>query len=79
MIVHFSIEGVPTPLRFRMQHEDESLMVIQIKRIIHQEKLKDIIRNMFYIFNCESIIDDVLRNYEIKYDLMSCKWMLWKM
>jgi hypothetical protein len=79
MIVNFTQEGIPTPSRFRMILDDESLMVIQIKRIMHQEKLKDAARNYFYIFNCESVIDDRLRNYEIKYDIMNCKWYLYKM
>ena len=70
-------KGIITPLRLRLIRDDESLQVIKVDKIItrKQEKLAG---NFMVVFTCQSIIDDIEKIYEIKYELSTCKWMLWK-
>jgi hypothetical protein len=35
--------------------------------------------NKMLIFRCQSEIERELKPYEIKYELGTCKWYLWKM
>lgn len=65
------------PVRFKIANEDESNSIIKIDRVICVEKEKLAGNNML-VFKCQSVIDGVEMPYEIKYELSSCKWILWK-
>jgi hypothetical protein len=70
-------KGNITPLRFKIAKEDESNQVIKIDKIIDrtQEKLAG---NLMIIFNCQSLIGNLEKRYEIKYDFKTCRWILFK-
>ena len=70
-------KGNITPLRFKMETEDESYRVIKIDKVIDrtQERLAG---NYMMVFNCQSLIDNIEKRYEIKYEFSSCKWVLFK-
>ena len=34
--------------------------------------------NEMLVFKCQSLIDGVLKMFEIKYELRTCKWILFK-
>ena len=70
-------KGDVRPLRFRMQMEDETIKVIKVDKVIVKETEK-LAGNIMLIFKCQSLIDDVLKLFEIKYDLKTCRWMLYK-
>jgi hypothetical protein len=78
MVSYTKSNGEINPIRFRLQLEDESVKVIKIDRIIIKGNEKLAGNNMI-IFNCQSTIDGVQRLFEIKYELATCKWMLFKM
>jgi hypothetical protein len=78
MISYTKNNGEISPIRFRLQLEDESVKVIKIDRVITKGNEKLAGNNMI-IFNCQSTIDGVQRLFEIKYELATCKWMLFKM
>jgi len=71
-------KGDIRPIRFRLQLGDEPLKVIKIDRIIlkHVEKLAG---NRMLLFRCQSLEGGVERLFEIKYELNTCKWFLYKM
>jgi hypothetical protein len=71
-------KGDIRPIRFRLQLGDEPLKVIKIDRIIlkHAEKLAG---NRMLLFRCQSLEVGVERLFEIKYELTTCKWFLYKM
>lgn len=71
------IKGVITPLRLRIIRDDESLQVIKVDKVISrkQEKLAG---NFMTVFTCKSLIENVEKIYEIKYELGTCKWILFK-
>jgi len=71
------IKGNITPLRLRIEQEDESIQVIKIDRIIDRatEKLAG---NNKLVFTCRSLINDTEKLFEIKYEITTCKWVLFK-
>ncbi|HEY5524910.1 MAG TPA: hypothetical protein VIK26_06190 [Clostridium sp.] len=70
-------KGTIKPIRFRMQIGDEPMQVIKIDKVICTDKEKLAGNNML-VFKCQSVIDGVERLYEIKYELSSCRWILFK-
>ena len=70
-------KGNITPIRFRVESEDESNQVIKVDRIIDrtQEKFAG---NLMMVFNCQSLIENIEKRYEIKYEFATCKWILFK-
>jgi len=77
MVAWFTEDGSPIPLRFRLKGEDGVATVIKINKIIFKEKEK-LAGNFMIVFRCQSLIDNVIRIYELKYELSTCKWILYK-
>ena len=73
MVCWFDQTGKPHPIRFR--HKGS---VVKVQQVIHttEEKLAG---NRMLIFRCQSEIDGVLKVFELKYELQTCRWLLWKM
>ena len=57
-------KGNITPLRFKMETEDESYQVIKIDKVINRTN-ETFAGNNMIIFNCQSIIDNIKKRYEI--------------
>lgn len=81
MIARYDIRGVPSPYRFRMITEDESRKVIQVNRIIYQERVKELFpsKQYCYIFLCSSVDGGLMIEYELKFQIETCKWVLYRM
>lgn len=75
MVAWFDIDGKPNPVRFKVS-EGEAY-VIKIDRVIKLYKER-IAGNDMIIFVCQSSIAGNERLYEIKYEMCTCKWMLFK-
>ncbi len=69
--------GTVHPIRFRYMEKDESYKVIKINRII-QKNLEKLCGNPMIIYRCSSVIDGAERLFELKYEVNSCKWILFK-
>lgn len=78
MVVWFNEKGEPNPIRFRVTKEDSSFKVIKVDKVLYKEEEK-LAGNKMIVFRCQSIIDGVDKVYEIKYELSTCKWILFKM
>jgi len=76
MIAWFTTDGVPNPIRFRME-EEKALKVINVDKIVFREKEK-IAGSPAIIFNCQSKINGVMKLYQLKFHIDSCKWILFK-
>jgi hypothetical protein len=65
------------PIRFQVEQHEE-LITIKVNHISeqHNEKLAGI---PTIIYRCQSVISNVERIYELKYELMTHKWFLYKM
>lgn len=70
--------GEINPVRFRISNDDASETVIKIDRVITRdtEKLNG---NIMYIYKCQSSMNGILKLFEVKYEISTCKWILWKM
>lgn len=72
MIAWFTKDGVLTPVRYKI--EDNVIKVDQVTSK-SEEKLAG---NRMIIYRCQSEINGVLRLFELKYELQTCKWFLYK-
>lgn len=78
MVVWFAKDGCPNPIKFRLENDDSTLSVIRIDRILHKD-MEKLAGNNMLVFRCQSIINGIDTVYELKYELRTCKWMLYKM
>lgn len=72
MIAWFDIPGTLRPIRFR--HDGKIVKVEMILRV-SEEKLAG---NRMKIYECQSEIRGQMKRFELKYELNTCKWFLWK-
>ncbi len=78
MIAWFTKDGYPIPLRYRLSDEDEKNIVIKVDKILFKEEEK-IAGNRMILYRCESIINNTIKIFELKYEIATCKWFLFKM
>jgi hypothetical protein len=77
MVCWFEKTGIPHPVRFRAAAEDESEVVIKVDKVITVDKEK-LAGNEMLVFKCQSAINNTTRLFELKYELRTCKWILFK-
>ena len=77
-IVVFKEAKRPMPYRFRVTEGDGRVLDIIVDKIfsIDEKKVAGI---RSYIYRCQSIVDGIEKNYELKYILDDAKWQLYKM
>ena len=72
VLAHFETDGTPHPLRYKLA--DKEIKIEQVLSVT-EEKLAG---NRMLIFRCQSEIKGELKPFEIKFELGTCKWYLWK-
>ena len=72
----FEKDGGVKPLRFRIS-EDEEEKVIKINRVVNRE-IEKLAGNVMEKFVCIASVNGVERIFEIKYELLTKKWILFK-
>lgn len=77
MVAWFENGGKINPVRFRIKNEDDALKVIKVDKILKRESEK-LAGNPMKIFTCTSIIDGIETIFELKYEINTCKWILFK-
>ncbi|MDD2476873.1 MAG: hypothetical protein PHI32_13310 [Dysgonamonadaceae bacterium] len=77
MIAWFTDAGSIKPVKFRVKDEEQINKVFKINKIVTKSEEK-LAGNRMLIFRCQSAIDGIERLYEIKYELSTCKWILFK-
>ncbi|MFA7534117.1 MAG: hypothetical protein WCY46_07295 [Tissierellaceae bacterium] len=77
MIAWFSKDKYPIPLRYRIVDENMEHKVIKVDKILFKEEEK-IAGNRMILYRCESIIENTQRIFELKYEISTCKWFLFK-
>ena len=73
VLAHFEENGTPHPLRFKLA--DRELKIEQVLSMTEE----NLAGNKMLCFRCQSEIDGAMKLFEIKFELGSCKWFLWKM
>lgn len=76
VIAFFEKDGGVKPLRFRIS-EDEEEKVIKINRVVNR-KIEKLAGNVMEKFVCIASVNGVERIFEIKYELLTKKWILFK-
>lgn len=77
VVAWFDKNGVPHPVRFKYVNEELADEVVKIDKVKHVDREK-LAGNHMLIFDCQSIIRNGLRDFQIKYELLTCKWILFK-
>ena len=77
MVSYTDNKGSLRPVRFRMQIDNEHMLVVKIDKVIVKETEK-IAGNIMIVYKCQSLIDNAIKLFEIKYELATCKWNLYK-
>lgn len=76
MVAWFTQEGILHPLKYKIDYDGEAT-VVKVDHILlrTEEKLAG---NKQIIFRCQSVIDNLLKVFELKYEVNTCKWYLYK-
>lgn len=77
VISHTDCKGNIRPIKFKLQAEDKCEKVIKIDKVVTKD-IEKLAGNLMIVFKCQSLIDNILRQFEIKYELQTCKWILFK-
>ncbi|NMA64899.1 MAG: hypothetical protein GX957_01490 [Clostridiaceae bacterium] len=77
MICLSNSEGIITPIKFRFRKEGHEPRVIRIDRIIDKKEEK-IAGNRMLVFTLQTTIDGIERIFEMKYEIQTFKWYLYK-
>ena len=77
MISHTKEDGKIYPLKFKLENQlgESNIYVVQK---LYTSNITKIAGNKMYIFTCEIIVNDEKKMCEIRYELDSCKWLLFK-
>lgn len=78
MISWTEADGKLHPVRFKISSHNGEKIVYKIQRVYTCESEK-MAGNKIYRFTCEIVVGDTLRVCEIRYELDSCKWVLFKL
>lgn len=78
VVAWFTKEGLPRPIRFRITNEEESETVMSVDKVVFSSREK-LAGNHMLVFRCQGKLNGVERIYELKYELLTCKWILFKM
>lgn len=76
VISWFTEEGIPRPLRLRMKNENR-WDVVKIDEVVNK-RVERLAGNEMYVFTCNSNINGVSKKYDLKFEIETCKWMLFK-
>jgi hypothetical protein len=69
-------EGLINPIRFRMI-EDEEVKIIKINKLLSRDRYK-IDGKDVVISKCQSLTDGVIKGFELKFEIISLRWTLYK-
>jgi len=76
VIAWFLDTGVICPVKFRLK-TSEGLQVYKVEKIV-AKTMEKLAGNKMMVFQCQSDIDGVLRQFEIKYEVDTMRWVLFK-
>jgi hypothetical protein len=77
VIAWFKENGDIRPIKFRMAGAQSEMVIVKIDQIIAVEKEK-FAGNVMYLFQCQSEIEGELKRFELKYEVDTCRWILFK-
>ena len=76
-IAWFTREGVPHPLKYRILTEDQTYKTIKVDKVLFRTEEK-VAGNRMLLFRCQGELNGCLKIFELKYEVNTCKWYLYK-
>ena len=76
-ISHSDLTGKLIPLRFRMQDRSKKESVVRIGTVVRHQEEKQAGQRIMNIL-CQSMVSGEERQYELAYDINTCRWYLSK-
>lgn len=77
-VIAFFKNGLPRPYRFRVENEDGSLLVYKVDKVLFRNR--EIVNKQAHIIvRCQGVVDGIMKEYELKYDVQNTKWSLYCM
>jgi hypothetical protein len=76
MIAWFQEDGKIRPLKFKLE-EDENCEIIKVDQVINAQ-VEKYAGNVMQVFDCQSEINGVLKRYQLKYEIETTRWILFK-
>lgn len=77
MICYTTKDGGISPIKFRIKDEQKENRVIHIDKILSRKEEK-LAGNRMLVFTVQSLINGIECLYEMKYEISTCKWFLYK-
>ncbi|AGC69548.1 hypothetical protein Cst_c25980 [Thermoclostridium stercorarium subsp. stercorarium DSM 8532] len=77
MISYTTKDGAVYPVKFRISDDRDENRVIRIDRVVSRREEK-LAGNRMLVFTVKSVINGTECLYEMKYELSTCKWFLYK-
>jgi hypothetical protein len=77
-IVVFRGNERPLPYKFKYTDDSGESCQIMVGKIICVNE-QHIAGARSYIYDCQSLIDDVEKRYQLRYSVDQCSWMLYKL
>lgn len=76
-IVWFKKGKHPIPIRMRLEDENLGNVVIPIESILFSE-MEKYAGNKMILYRCKSIINNRERLFELKFEIDTCNWYLYR-
>ena len=73
----FDKNGIPTPFDFNFEDGDGKKVSVRVDKVIDRS-IEKLAGNNMIVFTCRTFGADRVKEYIIKYELNTCKWILFK-
>ena len=77
VIAWFDLEGNPAPIRFRYLDDQDEISIVKVDHIV-QKDVEKLGGNKIIRYTCESMQCGQVKPFEIRYELETCRWFLYK-
>ncbi|MBD7910168.1 MULTISPECIES: hypothetical protein [Clostridium] len=77
MVAWFEKCGKVNPIKFRIEEDSEVFIIVKIEKVVKRENER-LAGNPMHIFTCTGIINGVEKIFQLKYEINTCKWLLFK-
>jgi hypothetical protein len=78
MIAHTNEKGEIRPYRFRVKLDEAPEQVINVDKIIFKQ-VEKLAGNQMILYKCQRMDGDDVRYFDLKYELSTCRWILFRM
>ena len=78
MVAHTNEKGEIRPYRFRVKLGDGPEQVLKVDKVIFKQ-IEKLAGNPMILYKCQSLDGEDTRCFDLKYELNTCRWILFRM